>query len=116
MSINPPEPEIPPGATPPPIPAPPVEKPEGGSIWGGVGLGCGGYILLVALIFVPEVWGFLFSGSGPTLLIYLAIPVAIGLVLLAIPDVRRLGAGVLIAAAASWLIVIGPCIALSGGL
>lgn len=148
MSINPPDPEVPsgsdpsenpdtpspyspegqqfaasPAATPPPIPAAPVDKPAGGSLWGGVGLGCGGYIALLLIVFALASGGLSSEGilsslaGGPLFYIFfLGIPLIVATALSIPSRTRRIGIGVFIAAAAAWLIVLGPCIAIVNGL
>lgn len=45
----------------------------------------------------------------------LVLPLILGAVLLIWPKTRGIGVGVLIIAAAAWLVVIGPCLGLLGG-
>ncbi|QIK62665.1 hypothetical protein G7068_05165 [Leucobacter viscericola] len=112
MSFYPPE--VPP--TPPVSPTPEPGKPGGGSILGGMGVGCGSYVLLFLLIFAPGVSGMIFTSTNTGYILYFAIPAVIGLVLAIIPTSRRWGIGLLIVSAASWLIALGPCLAFMGGL
>ncbi len=116
MSDAPPPPEEPPGPGPQPSEErPPPDLPrEGGSLWGGIGIGCGVYVLL-GMLMLPLISAGLFAGFGG-LILYFLIPAIIGVVVAASERARRVGLGMLIAAAATWLVVIGPCMGLLSGL
>ncbi|MBL5974072.1 MAG: hypothetical protein D3X82_10015 [Candidatus Leucobacter sulfamidivorax] len=111
MSDAPPPPEEP--AAPQTAPTPRDPRP-GGSIWGGVGIGCGAYVLFGALM-LPLIGAGLFAGFGG-LILYFLVPAIVGVFVALSERARRIGLGMLIAAAASWLVVIGPCMGLLSGL
>lgn len=100
-------------------PPPPATPPSGaGALWGGVGIGCASYMLLaLMMIFLVELVGRMQDVIGPipALIIYFSIPALVGVGLAIALKTRKFGIGMLIAAAASWLIVLGPCIGLLNG-
>ncbi|QIM17028.1 hypothetical protein G7067_12440 [Leucobacter insecticola] len=106
MSIDPPESQEPDSQLP--------DGSSGGSIWGGVGIGCGSYVFVLLIGFVLLGSGVYFSGNVFLLLLF--SPLAIGILLAVLPRTRRLGIGALILTAAAWLILIGPCFAMIGGI
>lgn len=109
----------------PPEPLQP-EQPQpanvgGGSVWRGVGIGCGGYalfLILGVLIILALLDG---SSYGPaedameiifSPWILAVFPVVAATLLTILRPTRRIGIGVFIAIAAVWLIVLGPCFTL----
>lgn len=117
-------PPTPPSATQQPLPRmpppPPGDEPSAppvsgrAAIWGGVGVGCGAYVLFGGLLAVLMGAGVI-SGLL-SLVIYFLVPAVVGAVMLAFAPTQRWGIGVLIAASATWLIIIGPCLGLLSGL
>lgn len=111
-------PEVPPH---PELPPPePTEPAADGPAWGGVGIGCGGYILLL-LLMVPVFSTPMLSEAGiATYVIYFCIPAVIGIGFLFVRKLRRMGISLLIVAAAfaaaAWIVALGPCLALTGKL
>lgn len=115
-----------PGAPPPPPqqydergnpvpPGTPTRPPrQAGKIWGGVGIGCGGYVLLFVLMF-PLLGVGIINGFGGMSLLFL-VPVIVGICLMFGEKPRSWGIGLLIAAAVFWILLFGPCIALMSGL
>lgn len=126
MSIDTPEPKTPPNpgeSSNPPPHAEPNVKQEGGSIWRGIGIGCGSYVLILALFIItvvtaiaPNDYTVDYSAAntllGPwgTITAFAIIPLVVGGLLMIRPKTRRIGIGVFIAIAAAWLIAIGPCL------
>lgn len=80
----------------------------------GFGIGCAAYVLgipiMLASLTATAAAGF-FGILWPFILI-----VVVSALLMFSERTRRVGAGMLIASAAAWIIVIGPCIGLLGGL
>lgn len=78
----------------------------------GTGIGCLSIVLAVPLLFVfaQVVGNFLVA-----MWVVFLLPVVIGIGLLFSMRTRGYGIGMLIASAAAWLIVLGPCVALLGG-
>jgi hypothetical protein len=107
-------PELPPH---PELPPPePTEPAADGLAWGGVGIGCGGYILLL-LLMVPVFSIPLLADAGITAyVVYFCVPIVIGIGFLFVPKLRRMGTSILIVAAVfaavAWIIALGPCLAL----
>lgn len=96
----------------PPVPLyPQQEKPAGGGIPGGLGVGC-------AAIFAAFVASIaLFSSLHSFFLVNIpsVIAAALGVGLMFSPRWRRFGAGILIMVCAGWIIIVGPCTALVTG-
>ena len=87
------------------------EKPAGGGIPGGLGVGC-------AAIFAAFVLALVLSGVSNNFLV-LNIPsvlaLVLGVVLMFQDRWRRFGAGILIMVCIFWIVVVGPCTALVSG-
>ncbi|MFC4139499.1 MULTISPECIES: hypothetical protein [unclassified Microbacterium] len=104
--------------TPQPAPEPPPRSRLG--IWAGTGIGCGLHV--IAMLLTLTLMSIAMSTGGRALttttagqLIPFIVIAAVSLLLLFPARTRRLGAGMTIVAAASWLVVIGPCFGLYGG-
>lgn len=105
----------PPGTTPPPGyhgPPPPATPParRGLGVGAGVGIGFGMQALAVLLFIGTIIIGIasnIFAALWPFIVVTIAAAV-----LMFFPKWRRLATGVLIVSGATWLIVIGPCIAI----
>ncbi|WP_137845038.1 hypothetical protein [Microbacterium sp. 2FI] len=96
-----PEPPLPPGDE----GAAPVKETRPG-IWAGVGTGCGlhfiGIILMITLLgTIGSIWGWIWP--------FIAIPVIAGALMFS-RTWRRFATGILIVSAATWIVVIGPCV------
>ncbi len=92
-------------------PAPP--KPQGPSIGVGITSGCALQVVALA-IFIGMLSMMMTTGLWGALWAFILIPVvAIGLMF--VKSLRRFATGILIVSAATWLVVLGPCIALMGG-
>lgn len=87
------------------------EKPAGGGIPGGLGVGC-------AAIFAAFVLALVLSGVSNNFLV-LNIPsvlaLVLGVILMFQDRWRRFGAGILIMVCIFWIVVVGPCTALVSG-
>ncbi|MGW9631792.1 hypothetical protein ACWGST_13905 [Agromyces sp. NPDC055520] len=123
-----PQPEPAPQPAPPPT-APPVYGPatggpppdqaqpaptglsKGAGIGVGVGIGCGAHIIGFGLMFVAIGSATIFGWLWP----YIVIAVT-AIVLMFFQRTRSIATGMLIIVAAAWIIVLGPCIALLGGI
>lgn len=105
------EPPQPPGESPPPdafaSPAAPVAESRPG-VGPGVATGCGLQVLAVIAFFATG--GFI-AGILGILWPFIVVTVAAALLMLS-RRWRRFATGVLIVSAATWIVVIGPCIAL----
>lgn len=91
-------------------PSPRVEG--GGSLGAGIGIGCGGAVVAV----LAGLW--LVSAvlyAGWTFALPALVLLAVSIILFVNLRTRRLGLGMLIVVAASFLVVIGPCTVLMNG-
>ncbi|GAA1509623.1 hypothetical protein [Agromyces terreus] len=106
---------LPPAAPTPGAPAPGAPKPglgTGVGIGVGTGIGCGASLLALILMVLTGFagWGASFLGlTWPFLLLGL-----VSIVLLLFKRTRPIAIGMLIIAAAVWIVFLGPCIALLG--
>ncbi|MFE6997224.1 hypothetical protein ACFVAE_14765 [Microbacterium sp. NPDC057659] len=129
-----PEPEAPDAAERPPTPwdpaqglpsAPPpaASSPEpynpagtrkpGPGMGAGFGIGCAAYVLGIPIM-LASLSATAAAGALGVLWPFIVILVISALLMIS-ERTRRVGAGMLIASAAAWIIVIGPCIGLLGG-
>lgn len=105
----------------PPTTGDPVGPPEKSApgIGAGVGIGCGAHVLgfVIWLVLISVIASGEASILASTFLSPLAPFIVLAVVSLALlipARTRRMGAGMTIVAAASWLIVIGPCLGAFG--
>jgi hypothetical protein len=82
----------------------------GAKIGIGSGIGCLSYVVALVL-FISAMSAFSQAGTAAYFVIF-GLPVLVGVALLFAPRTRGFGVGILIVAAASWLVVLGPCSAL----
>ncbi|MBS1698104.1 MAG: hypothetical protein JST25_06840, partial [Actinobacteria bacterium] len=81
----------------------------GAGIGIGTAIGCGSMIIALVLFFGLANLGIAFSIGA------VALPLIAGAVLMFWRRTRGIGLGVLIISAATWIVVIGPCLGLIGG-
>lgn len=99
-----------PDDAPPPAPAAPTKSPGMGA---GFGLGCAAYVLGVPIM-LASASAMAAAGAFGVLWPFILIAVVSALLMIS-ERTRRVGTGMLIASAAAWIIVIGPCVGLLGG-
>ena len=104
------------GPVPPPAPMQPAPATRGPSLGGrigiGVGLGCGAYVLGVVLLFATAgIIGNAYGWLWPFLTI-----AAVAIVMMFFRRTRGIATGILIASAAAWIVVLGPCLAILNGM
>ncbi|BDV31884.1 hypothetical protein Microterr_25440 [Microbacterium terricola] len=79
-----------------------------------MGIGCGLYVigglLVISGLTAASLWG-VWGFVLPFIVILVA-----GAVMMFFPKTRRMATGILIVSAGAWLVVIGPCLALLGGM
>ncbi|HKT56768.1 MAG TPA: hypothetical protein VJR25_08345, partial [Microbacterium sp.] len=101
-------PEGPPGAT----DRHPEPSPVGGHVAAGVGLGLLGLVAGLIVAFSGVNLGTVGFPAWITTLTGFSLVTAVGVVLTVLRRTRRTGAGYLIVVAASWIVIIGPCVTL----
>lgn len=104
------------GGSSPAMPRPPVPAPRTGpGIGTGIGLGCGAHVL--GVLFMLGALGAMLPFGGMFGILWPFVLIAVVSLGLLIPErTRRVGAGMTIIAAATWIVLIGPCLAILGGL